>query len=85
MNMTVKPDPALDSYNTGGGCCETDVLISFNPTDPPHIQRRAVIHEVLEAMFSFVLTHDKIEDAEDMMVAALEDWESALEEWNALQ
>ena len=85
MNLTVKPDPSLDLYDTGGGCCEVTVTISFNPDDPKHIQRRAVIHEVFESMVGCVWPHDKIEDAEDMMVAALEDWESALEEWNALQ
>ena len=50
-------------------------IISFDPALPRHLQRRAVVHEAFEAMFGFVLPHDKIEDAEDVICDALEQWE----------
>ena len=75
MDVEVKADPTLGEYDMGGGCCDVTVTISFNPELPRRLQRRAVVHEVLEAIFGFVLSHEKIEDAEDYICDSLEQWE----------
>ena len=77
MKITVQPDETLGDYDTGGGCCDLSAVISYDPSSPKDLQRRAVVHECLEAMFGCVLGHEKILDAEDVICDALEQWEES--------
>jgi len=75
MNVELKYDRTLGYYDTGGGCCDLTAIISIDPGADRDMQRRAVIHEAMEAMFGFSMTHDQIQDAEDVLCDALEQWE----------
>lgn len=75
MDVRVVADSTLGEYDMGGGCCDMTVVISYDPAMPKRLQRRAVVHEALEVLFGYVLSHEKIEDAEDVICDALEQWE----------
>ena len=76
MELTVKAETMLSEYDTGGGCCKLTAEISYDPSVSKRLQREGIIHEVFEALFGAVLSHEKIEDATDTMSDALEQWEA---------
>jgi len=75
MDIEVVKDKALGLYPTGGGCCDVRVTITVDPNQSAENQRRAVVHEVIEAYFP-LMPHDKICDLEEAVCGAIEQWES---------
>jgi hypothetical protein len=75
MDIEVVKDKALGLYPTGGGCCEVRAVVTVDPGQSPENQRRAVVHEVLEAYFP-LMPHDKICELEEGICDAIEQWET---------
>jgi len=72
METTISFEPSLAAYDSGGGCCSLALHISIDPHQHPDMQRRAVIHEVLEAMLGYLVPHENIDRIMEEIVDALE-------------
>ena len=72
MEITIKTNPNLSQYDTGGGIREINAVITIDETLSPRLKRQVVIYETLGCLLGFVLEHNQLEDITEVLVDALD-------------